>query len=192
MKIKLPKTDRLFGVAAMFISLLSLIFFIQQTNIMNEQSRLSVKPRLVFDLKETRTDSSLIMEQFIQNKGLGPAIVKKATIEFEGYEFNLDFNSFIYSEFAEIDKYGNLHTAAQINDKTILLQNEAITIFKFEVPFSNLQNIAQYMQLNDEMIPIWNFKIEYTSLYEDETWLASEKEHEPNQTGYNNGSYEKP
>lgn len=68
MKCKLPKTDRLVGISAMIISLLTLIIFTYQTNVIRKQSKLSAKPRLSFITSQTVIDSLVIFEQTLTNK----------------------------------------------------------------------------------------------------------------------------
>lgn len=175
MKIKFPKTDRLIGLSAMIISILTLIIFIYQTNIINTQSKLSVKPRLSLSSIESTKDSIVIFEEAIQNKGLGPAIVKKASIEYKGETFPLDFDEFISRKFPEHEKYVDLLQTSGISENSTILQNETITIYKMEIPMSKLSEVVKYFEVDlENMEPSWNFELVYSSLYEDETWKANE------------------
>ena len=79
MKFKM-NTDRVIGLSAMLIGLLTLIIFTYQTSIIRKQSRLSVTPRLVFNTIQDQKDSSITYVVEIINKGLGPAVIESINI----------------------------------------------------------------------------------------------------------------
>ncbi|MDC7998382.1 hypothetical protein [Gilvibacter sediminis] len=175
-KLKLPKTDRLIGLSAMLISLLTLIIFVYQTNIISKQSKLSVKPRLSFSSSETTIDSLVIFEQSITNKGLGPAIVNTANIVFEGKTYPLDFGTFVFEKFDKLETLGILRQTSGLDNGTTLSPNDRIVIFEFEAPLKNVPQIIKYLKLNPENYdPQWNFHLKYSSIYEDEKWVVDDK-----------------
>ena len=57
--------DRILGISAMVISLLTLAIFIYQTDIMRVQSKLSVKPRLDFTTNQGGTDSIIVFKEVL-------------------------------------------------------------------------------------------------------------------------------
>lgn len=180
MKIKLPKTDRLLGVSAMIISVLTLIIFIYQTNIINRQSKLSVKPRLSFSQIQSVNDSIVTIQQVIINKGLGPAIIKKSKIIFENKSYPLDFDEFIFKEYSDVEEYGDLIFTSSILEYTTISPNETSTIYKFQVPQSKVPKIIEYFGLDSLNVDTkWQFYVEYTSMYEDQTWKINSITNKP-------------
>lgn len=180
MKYNFPSTDRILGVSAMVISVLTLIIFIYQTNIINEQSKLSVRPRLIFGMIQSTNDSTVIFKQYVQNKGLGPAIINEASITYEEGKFDLDFTKFVYAKLPRLGEYGNLLSTTIVSKDGTLLPNEVITMYEIEIPLSKVEGITKYLNINpDDVKPNWLFELEYTSLYEDETWTINDRENKP-------------
>ncbi|MEM9921804.1 MAG: hypothetical protein AAF990_27115 [Bacteroidota bacterium] len=180
MKFKLPTTDRLLGVSAIIISVLTLIIFIYQTNIINKQSKLSVKPRLSFGRIENTNDSIVTIEQHLQNKGLGPAIISEASIIYKREKFKFDFDEFINNKYPKIEDYGNLLRTTGISKDGTILPKEIIVIYKFEIPINKIEEVTKYLDLNGESLePNWNFEVKHTSLYEDEIWTIRDKINKP-------------
>lgn len=173
-KIKV-NTDRVLGLSAMLVSLLSLIFFIYQTNIMRDQSRLSVKPRLVFNTSIQSNDSLLTFSLLLQNKGLGPPIIKDANIVFESEIFPLDFDFFLDYHFPDLEKYGDLLSTSSLNSESIISVDEVRRLFVFRANLKDIQAINQYMKLNqDDYVLPWDIQLTYGSLYE-EDWKMNYK-----------------
>jgi len=175
-KIVLPSTDRLLGLSAMLISLLTLIIFMYQTSIINEQSRLSVKPMLAFNsIQSISSDSVISFSQILKNKGLGPAIISKSKIIYKEKEYQLDFEAFFNKVYPKIEDYGELITVNSVLEKGILSSGEDNVLFSYRTKISEVPKLLAYLQIHDmeEELP-WEIKINYTSMYEEE-WKASNK-----------------
>ena len=174
-KIKI-NTDRVLGLSAMLVSFLSLIFFIYQTNIMRDQSRLSVKPRLVFNTNVITNDSVVTFNFSLQNKGLGPAIIKEARIVHESNVFPLDFDFFVEYNFPKLENFGSLLTTTRLNDESIISVDEIQDLLVFSANVKDIEKINEYLKLNqgDYLLP-WDVKITYESLYEEEWKLNYQK-----------------
>ena len=75
--------DRIIGLSAMLISLMTLIIFLYQTNLIKKQSVLSVRPRLTFSknidktvtVKDSTNSTTISIRLTLRNNGLGPAII---------------------------------------------------------------------------------------------------------------------
>ena len=151
------------------VSIVTLIIFIYQTNIMREQSRLEVKPRLVFNTSVQSNDSIVTFSFFLRNKGLGPAIVKKARIIHESEIYPLNFDVFLDFTFPDIESYGNLLTTFSLINEDIISVDETVTLFVFEANTKDIPKINEYLKLNDsDYILPWDVEITYESLYEEE------------------------
>lgn len=182
MKIKFPKTDRILGVSAMVISILTLIIFIYQTEIINEQSKLSVKPHLSFHLNQTGNDSLITFTQTLTNKGLGPAIIKEAHIIFKENEFPLYVDLFLSNTYPNLDNYASLISSTGLINYTIISPNETVVLYSLQVPVQSLSEFLNYLEINENDVngtPNWNFEIGYTSMYEDELWSIDDKTNVP-------------
>jgi len=180
MKIKLPETDRLLGVSAMIISVLTLIIFIYQTSIINQQSKLSVKPQLSFILIQAENDSIMSFEQIVKNKGLGPAIIKNTSIYYDKKTYSIDFENFVFEKFPEVEKYVELKKNTNIIEGGIISSNESITVYKIELKKSKISDVFKYLDFDTQNVePKWQLEIEYTSMYEDEIWKINDTENTP-------------
>lgn len=179
-KSKLPQTNRIVGISAMIISLLTLIIFIYQTNIISKQSKLSVKPRLSFNKSQTIIDSLVIFEKTLTNKGLGPAIIHNSILSYQKEDYALDFNAFVSNKFPDIEKYGNLASTTSISSGTSISPNETIIIYKFEAPLKNIPEIMKYLNIDSNSYdPNWNFELIYSSIYEDIQWNINDDKNLP-------------
>lgn len=94
-------SDKLFGLTAMLVSLLTLLIFVRQTNIMDRQSRLSAMPYLMIE-SSTNGDAHLF-EMSVVNYGVGPAIVDGMDIEYDGRRYQQDFQRFMTTSVPEME-----------------------------------------------------------------------------------------
>ena len=103
-KFKLPTTDRLIGISAMIISILTLLIFIFQTHIMYKKSKLSVKPSLYISPIFKDDGTTYTLEHYVTNKGLGPAIIQSSTQSYQNANYTLvDFHHLIMQKFPDIE-----------------------------------------------------------------------------------------
>ena len=179
MGFKKISTDRLLGISAMVISILTLVIFIYQTDIMRVQSKLSVKPRLDFTTNQGAVDSILHLQEVIENKGLGPAIIDSIYFRYQGKAYALDPEKFILAEFPKLLEYGYFSQHATLGRGTALTPEEERSIFIYRFPSQNWENILDYMEMEEE--DDWPFSLEviYTSIYEDELWKVTTLDSEP-------------
>ena len=171
-------TDRIIGLSAMLISLLTLVIFIYQTNIMRNQSRLSVTPRFAFGTNVTVTDSMVTFSMSLKNKGLGPGIIESINIEHNGKKFKSNFEEFFESNFPEIYEFGDFTKSTILTVGGTLSAEEATELFEFEYPSKFTSQIMQLLELKEEdtfhNLP-FTVEIVYSSIYE-EQWQMSSKD----------------
>lgn len=172
-------TDRILGVSAMLISILTLAIFVYQTNIMRVQSKLSVKPRLDFTNNQGGNDTLIAYQEVLENKGLGPAIIDSIYIKFEGRQYALDAEKFFLGKFPKLLEYGYLSQHATLGEGVTLTPNEERSLFKYIIPVSKVDSAFAYLGItNIDDVP-FEFEVIYTSIYEDEKWLVSNNESVP-------------
>ena len=178
-KFKLPTTDRLIGVSAIIISLLTLIIFIYQTHIISTESRLSVKPNLFFDFELIENDSLVSFKRTVKNKGLGPALIHSSVLRYQNEDYTLDFDKFISDKFPDVRNYTELDSYG-ITEGSIISPDETITIYKFEINTNNPKAYREFWKcLNfeyEKYAPDWSFELIYSSIYEDEKWCKNTDE----------------
>ncbi len=167
-------TDRIIGLSAMLISLLTLIIFIYQTNLMRTQSRLSVTPRLVFLTNESQNDSIIYYSIEIVNKGLGPAIVESIKILHEGKRFDLNFPDFLQQVYPDIDQYGSLTQSMTMGKGSTLSPTENNVLLRFAVPISKAMNLMEYLGVEGDESP-FHLEVVYSSIYK-EQWRVRDSD----------------
>lgn len=177
-KKKKLNVDRILGLSAMIISLLTLIIFIYQTNIIHRQSRLSVTPRLSFTTSENQNDTISSYQLSIQNKGIGPAIINSAKIVLSnGKRYNLNMSEFWEEQYPKLKKYGVFRNTSSIGKGTTLSANETRVLSLYEFKPSKLDTISKYLQLDKNGGLPFNIELIYSSIYEDK-WRIDYKKNE--------------
>ncbi|MEL6275084.1 MAG: hypothetical protein AAFU03_08280 [Bacteroidota bacterium] len=160
-------TDRIIGVSAMFISLISLLFFIQQTRMMNQQNRLSVMPRLSFTETQSNHSDNFTIGLILKNKGLGPAIIESSAILYRGKRYDLDFSAFIDERLVNLDTLLSRQQTSSVTEGTTILPREEERLFFLELPPKNVPILQENFGSVGDSIDV---EIIYTSIYE-ERWL---------------------
>ncbi|BFP43268.1 hypothetical protein FGF1_41130 [Flavobacteriaceae bacterium GF1] len=166
-------SDKIFGLTAMLISLVTLIIFVRQTNIMDKQSRLSALPYLM--VESSTNNSEHYMQIALVNHGVGPAIIEDIQLEMEGTKYAKDFYTFFRENVQEMDSIEILNWSSIYRGKAIPAGGKAVMLAvganrkDFDI-FSGL--ITDYQKRG------FNFEITYRSIYNDK-WLISSQEEIP-------------
>lgn len=166
-------TDRILGISAMMISLMTLIIFIYQTNIMREQSKLSVKPRLDFTTNQGGNDSIISFQQVLENKGLGPAIIDTIYFKYNGKFLELDPEKLLKNELPKLLDYGYLPQHANFGSGTTLTPNEEKSIYTYNLSASKLDSVLNYLDIGPADDAPFEIEVVYSSIYEDEKWMVN-------------------
>ncbi len=177
-KIKI-NTDRILGISAMVISLLTLIIFIYQTNIMREQSKLSVKPRLDFTTFQTYDDSTVTFQDVLINKGLGPAIIDSIYFVYQDDAHSLNTERFMDAKLPLLLDFGRLTQHSNMGKGSSLTPGEQQSVYTYQLPISKLDSVLEYLNIGlYEDVP-FSVEVIYTSIYEDEVWKLNSNDDEP-------------
>jgi len=165
--------DRIIGVSAILISLITLIMFIHQTRIMHKQNRLSVMPRLGFTTSINMNDSTMTYATVLKNKGIGPAIIHSSKIEYKGTTYETEMSKFLNMQFPDLEKMGTFVVFNSISDGTAISEGESRTVFSYEFTQDKMVQIGEYIgvQAEEDELP-FNVIIEYASIY-DEKWRTT-------------------
>ncbi len=163
-------TDRILGISAMVISILTLVIFIYQTDIMRVQSKLSVKPRLDFTSNISGNDSTIFYQEVIENKGLGPAIIDSIYFVRNEKNYALDIEKLLQEELPKVLEYGYLPQHATLSKGATLSPNEERPIYTYHFPTKLRDSLFTYLGIVNEDENPFPIKVIYTSIYEDEYW----------------------
>lgn len=168
--------DRLLGLSAILISLLTLIIFIYQTNIIHQQSRLSVTPRLSFNVSQTQKDSSVFFDLLLENKGIGPAIINSSMIIEKGKSYDLDMSEFWKERYPELAKFGVFRSTSAVGKGSTLSAGESKILFSYELfDAAKFNTMSEYLTLDENGNFPFNIIIVYSSIYE-EKWKIDYQE----------------
>jgi len=88
-------SDKIVGLSAMSISILTLIIFIYQTNLMSKQNYLSILPYLQISTSDNKGENTFSLD--IKNHGVGPAIIESVIIYYNDEKHDLrEYDSYLY------------------------------------------------------------------------------------------------
>ncbi len=152
------KWEMLMAIMAVLISVLTLVVYIYQSNLMKQQQKMSVWPYLSFGPSwgEDYLKLSLI------NKGIGPAIVK---------DFQFVMNGSELKGVQEImtslpDSLQTAFTYSSVWKGQVIMAGETISLLTINDPKS-IQHLLELMKTRD-----FRLQICYSSVYGD-TWVTN-------------------
>ncbi len=177
-KFKL-NTEKTIGLSAMLISLLTLVIFIYQTNIIREQSRLSVTPRIAFNTSLDTPDSISLFSYYIVNKGLGPAIIETIEIIHENNRYKLDFQDFVKKTYPNFNDYGTIIQNMSLDPGVTLSEKENLKFFTFNFPLKKRESIFKYLKMKDEGELPFDIEVIYSSIYGEKWKVYANKRGHP-------------
>ena len=80
----------------MSVSVLTLIIFIYQTNLMSKQNYLSILPYVQISTSDDKAENTFSLD--IKNHGVGPAIIESVIIYYKGEKHDLrDYDNYLYN-----------------------------------------------------------------------------------------------
>lgn len=177
--MKKETVDRMFGISAMVISLVTLIIFIYQINIIHQQSRLSVRPRLNFQSSFNHNDSIITYVLGIQNKGIGPAIITKANINYKGKQYDVEMENYFSEVYPELEEYGFFDKLSTLNEESSISANEQRILFSFNFHLKDIKILEEYLGIKTEEELPFKLVVNYSSIYEEEWQIDSDNNGHP-------------
>ena len=166
MKKKFWTSDKLVGFTAMFISLLTLYIFVRQTNIMEEQSHLSVMPYLRLDTSDRMGEKIYSID--LVNYGVGPALIEKSTIFYKEETHNMPLIDFLKENFRVMDSIVPTNITS-MEPGTAIRAGDKINLITVGGQKSYTDFLMLLNQLLEENL---NWEIQYKSIYDDR-WKIS-------------------
>ncbi len=184
MKVKF-NSDRIIAVSAIMISLMTLFIFLYQTNVVEEQSRLSVRPRLTFNknitrsttLRDSSSSTEVNLSLILRNNGLGPAIVESSSIDYRGKSYEI--GSFFQEVFPELANYGYFQMITELTEGEAIPASEATEIFSYRYNEKDQELIDQYLGISKSFDLPFDVLIVYSSMYEEKWKVRSNTQGHP-------------
>ena len=170
---KFWSTDKIVAVTAMFISVMTLIIFIRQTNIMDTQSHLSVMPYLLLETSNDGENKTFSVD-FV-NHGVGPAIVDSRMIYYKGKTYDMDFHDFLRASFKEMDSV-HIMNQTTVEPGFALVSGGSRNILRVggdDYSYTTFLKVIQ--ELNDSD---FEYELVYKSIYDDK-WVIKASKNEP-------------
>ena len=169
MKKKFWTSDKLVGLVAILISLITLIIFVKQTNIMEKQSRLSVMPYLMISKSDVGSENKHSFE--LINYGVGPAIIDSTLIFYQDKIHHKEFVDFLVTEMKDMDSISILNYANIGKGLAIPAGGER-----------NILTVGGNKKSYNAFFAVWEelnsngfyFEIYYRSIYDDKWRITSE------------------
>lgn len=163
MKPKLS-SEKIVSYSAIFISFITLIIFIYQTNLTRKQNYLSILPYL--SLSTTNNSEGGFFKVDLNNVGIGPAIIISRKIIYKGEEYDMDFIDFLEEQQIKLDSFQHTNTTT-IGRGTCIPANGQVTLF--EIGRSKKELNQFLLILEDLQDNGFDFEIIYQSIYQ-EKW----------------------
>lgn len=171
MKHPFWSSEKILSLSALFISLLTLVVFIYQTDLIREQQYKSVYPHLGF---ANHYGGTLRYEYVITNEGIGPALVEEVIVKYGDAKYE-DIIDFVDDRMQEADSVTYFH--ANLRKGRLIPAGEKISLIKLAseqdlegtgLPLNTHSGSAQlYQVLNSDSLQI---EVRYRSIY-DEYWI---------------------
>ena len=170
-KLKIKwNSDKIVGLSAMSISVLTLVIFIYQTNLMSKQNYLSILPYLQISTSNDKAESTFSLD--IKNHGVGPAIIESVIIYYKGEKHDLrEYDNYLYnflrSEVPVLDSI-KFFSSSTIDKGIAIPANSNYNVFKildsekdYDLLTSSLENLLKQGLY---------YEITYRSI-QDERWI---------------------
>lgn len=163
-------SDKIVSLSAMSISVLTLIIFIYQTNLMSKQNYLSILPYLQISISNDKAKNTFSLD--IKNHGVGPAIIESVIIYYKGEKHDLrvydnDLYNYLKSEMPVLDSV-NFFSSSTLDRGIAIPANSNYNVFKvfetekdYELLTSSIENLLKQGLY---------YEITYRSI-QDERWL---------------------
>jgi hypothetical protein len=162
-KKKFWTTEKIVSLAAISISLMTLIVIIWQTNLLRQQQHLSVLPYLSFGNERTYSPN---YQYTLTNNGIGPALIRSIRITNGDEVFQMDIPNFLQERVPAFDSLSNI-TYSNIYPGRFMPAGEKIIILGVENSLEDANGLLQILgELQKEG---FDFELEYCSIY-DRCW----------------------
>ncbi len=164
----------LFGMSAqdwapIFLSVLAISFTLLQAKWQRRHDRLTVRPKLIFECHAYRGDivnGNAKIKVTVENIGQGPAIIESFGL-FDGLK-KIEPKKNVFVECTD-------RPAMKLSEKDLIKGNgikagELREIHVVDISETDIEELASFL----DHLGKYLYEIKYTSVYEDESWIAKE------------------
>ena len=157
--------NRILAITALFISILTFVIFVRQTNIMDQQSHLSVLPYLILEYNTSEPDSLITIN--LVNQGVGPAIISRRVFEHKGKVYEMEFSDFLMEQIPEMREIRIVSSSTLENGYAIPAggKREILAVGGNSESFYKFQEVMAGLIGGQD----FNYDLRYESIYGD-TW----------------------
>ena len=158
--------NRLMALTALFVSVLTLIIFVRQTNIMDEQSRHSIMPYVLIEYDTNEPDTLITIR--LVNHGVGPAIISRRAFYYQGETYDQEFRDFLSDQIPEMDGIRILSSSTFTTGTAIPAGGSRLII----AVGGDMDSYLAFRSLMDGLLSgsDFNYDLRYESVYGD-TWM---------------------
>ena len=162
---KFLDVNRILAFTALFISILTFIIFVRQTNIMDQQSHLSVLPYLILEYNTSKPDTLITID--LVNQGVGPAIISRRAFQYKGKAYEMEFRDFLIENIPEMRDIRILSSATLEYGYAVPAggKRELLAVGGDSTSYYKFQEIRGGLISGKE----FNYDLRYESIYGD-TW----------------------
>ena len=169
MNTKFWSSEKMLSLTAVLVSVVTLVVFLYQTNLIRKQQYMSVYPFLELSHKGIETDDYAFV---LKNKGIGPALITKVVIVEKGKPAVHDFVDYIAQRKLERDSFSFLY--ANIFEGRLISAGEQLELIaNHNNDFAGALRLLEL--LTDENL---TWEIEYESIY-GERWRLKNNQPRP-------------
>ena len=154
------EASNVIAISAAIIALASLYVAIQQNGLARKHNKLSVRPFLAIYRKQFKGKP---IEYSIENRGIGPAIVKAFQVLVDGKEVAASDGNCIYAAMDALEIDRNIVGGHLFGPNEVLKAGQEVIVLRFPV---SGDDEAVHKELLGKL-PRMKFKIEYESMYEE-------------------------
>ena len=168
MSKKFWTTDKIVALTALFISVLTLIIFIRQTNLMERESRLSAMPYVLLD--QHQNTQTFVYAIYLDNHGVGPAIIESQKLLYKGQEYDLEFPDFLREMFPQQTDSIEFLNRSSVGPGQVIPTGGNINVLSAG---GNAKEYYAFLALMEELAKNgFNYELVYRSIYDDH-WIIT-------------------
>ncbi len=158
--------NRLMALTALFVSVLTLVIFVRQTNIMDEQSRHSIMPYVLIEYDTNEPDTLITIR--LVNHGVGPAIISKRAFFYKGNTYDQEFRDFLTEQIPEMDSIRIISSSTLMSGTAIPAGGSRLII----AVGGDVYSYQAFRTIMDNLLENsdFNYDMRYQSVYGD-TWM---------------------
>lgn len=115
----------------------------------------------------------------IQNKGIGPAIITKANINYKGKQYDVEMENYFSEVYPELEEYGFFDKLSTLNEGSSISANEQRILFSFNFHLKDIKILEEYLGIKTEEELPFKLVVNYSSIYEEEWQIDSDNNGHP-------------